>query len=140
MNNPKLSSHFESRTPSDVRLAQMKYEERAVKPEAVINVSIGNVSLPTNPAMMDRMFHLDAPGSPFEQGVIRYTATGGMEETKAAFKHILDAQGFDTSKLSVTVTDGGSTAMELLLIGLCGPAGTSEKPLMNLIQKIFMNK
>ena len=138
MNNPKLSSHFESRTPSDVRLAQMKYEERAVKPEAVINVSIGNVSLPTNPAMMDRMFHLDAPGSPFEKGVIRYTATGGMEETKAAFKHILDAQGFDTSKLSVTVTDGGSTAMELLLIGLCGPAGTSEKPLM-MIDPAYTN-
>ncbi len=138
MNSPKLSSHFESRTPSDVRLAQMKYEVRAVKPEAVINVSIGNVSLPTNPAMMDRMFHLDAPESPFAKGVIRYTATGGFEETKNAFKNILEAQGFDTSKLNVTVTDGGSTAMELLLIGLCGPAGTGEKPLM-MIDPAYTN-
>ena len=37
----------------------MKYDERKVKPEAVINVGIGNVSLPTNPAMQ-RMFSLDA--------------------------------------------------------------------------------
>lgn len=51
MNKPILSEHFQSREPSDVRLAQMKYDERKVKPEAVINVGIGNVSLPTNPAM-----------------------------------------------------------------------------------------
>ncbi len=51
MNKPVLSTHFQSRKPSAVRLAQMKYEEREVKPEAVINVGIGNVSLPTNPAM-----------------------------------------------------------------------------------------
>ena len=63
MNKPNLSAHFESRTPSDVRLAQMKYDERKVKPQAVINVGIGNVSLPTNPAMQKRMFNLDAPES-----------------------------------------------------------------------------
>ena len=45
MSKPVLSAHFESRTPSDVRLAQMKYDERKVKPQAVINVGIGNVSL-----------------------------------------------------------------------------------------------
>ena len=65
-----LSAHFESRTPSDVRLAQMKYEERKIKPEAVINVGIGNVSLPTNPAMQKRMFELGAPESPFAKGVV----------------------------------------------------------------------
>jgi hypothetical protein len=51
MNKPVLSAHFQSRVPSDVRLSQMKYAERKVKPDAVINVAIGNVSLPTNPAM-----------------------------------------------------------------------------------------
>jgi aspartate aminotransferase len=71
MSKPVLSAHFESRTPSDVRLAQMKYEERKVKPQAVINVGIGNVSLPTNPAMQERMFNLGAPESPFAKGVIR---------------------------------------------------------------------
>lgn len=114
MSKPILSAHFESRMPSDVRLAQMKYAERKVKPEAVINVGIGNVSLPTNPAMMKRMFNLDAPESPFAKGVIRYTATGGFDETQEAFKNILKCEGFDTSKLLVTVTDGGSTSMELL--------------------------
>lgn len=54
MSKPVLSAHFESRTPSDVRLAQMKYDERKVKPQAVINVGIGNVSLPTNPAMQKK--------------------------------------------------------------------------------------
>lgn len=130
MSKPVLSAHFESRTPSDVRLAQMKYEERKVKPEAVINVGIGNVSLPTNPAMQKRMFALGAPESPFASGVVRYSTTAGTVECQDAFKNILKCEGFDTSKLFVQVTDGGSTAMELLLLGVCGPAGTSEKPLM----------
>lgn len=138
MSKPVLSAHFESRMPSDVRLAQMKYAERKAKPEAVINVGIGNVSLPTNPAMMKRMFNLDAPDSPFAKGVVRYTATGGFDETQEAFKNILKCEGFDTSKLSVTVTDGGSTSMELLILGVCGPAGTDEKPLM-MIDPAYTN-
>lgn len=138
MSKPILSAHFESRTPSDVRLAQMKYEERKVKPQAVINVGIGNVSLPTNPAMQKRMFALDAPESPFAKGVIRYTSTVGLQETQDAFKNILSCEGFDTSKLFVQVTDGGSTGMELLLIGVCGAAGTGEKPLM-MIDPAYTN-
>lgn len=130
MNKPLLSAHFQSRTPSDVRLAQMKYEERKVKPEAVINVGIGNVSLPTNPAMQKRMFELGAPESPFAKGVVRYSTTAGFEECQNAFKNILNCEGFDTSKLFVQVTDGGSAAMELLLMGVCGAAGSSDKPLM----------
>lgn len=138
MSKPILSAHFESRTPSGVRLAQMKYEERKVKPEAVINVGIGNVSLPTNPAMQKRMFELSAPGSPFAKGVVRYSTTAGTVECQDAFKNILKCEGFDTSKLMVQVTDGGSAGMELLLIGLCGPAGTDEKPLM-MIDPAYTN-
>lgn len=138
MSKPVLSAHFESRVPSDVRLSQMKYAERKVKPEAVINVAIGNVSLPTNPAMQKRLFNLNAPESPFNKGVIRYTATGGFDETQQAFKNILKCEGFDTSKLNVIVTDGGSTGMELLLIGVCGPAGAGEKPLM-MIDPAYTN-
>ncbi|MCT4660878.1 MAG: pyridoxal phosphate-dependent aminotransferase [Tissierellales bacterium] len=138
MSKPVLSAHFESRKPSDVRLAQMKYEERAVKPEAVINVGIGNVSLPTNPAMQKRMFELNSSESPFANGVIRYSTTAGTQECRDAFKNILACQGFDTSKLHVQVTDGGSAGMELLLVGLCGPAGTGEKPLM-MIDPAYTN-
>jgi len=138
MSKPVLSAHFESRTPSDVRLAQMKYDERKVKPEAVINVGIGNVSLPTNPAMMKRMFNLGAPESPFAKGVVRYSGTAGTIECQEAFRNILKCEGFDTSKLFIQVTDGGSTGMELLLIGVCGPAGSGEKPLM-MIDPAYTN-
>lgn len=138
MNKPILSAHFESRTPSDVRLAQMKYAERKVKPEAVINVGIGNVSLPTNPAMQKRMFGLNSPESPFANGVIRYTGTAGTDEAQNAFKNILKSEGFDTDNLHVQVTDGGSSAMELLLLGVCGPAGTDERPLL-MIDPAYTN-
>jgi aspartate aminotransferase len=138
MNTPVLSSHFQSRKPSAVRLAQMKYEEREIKPEAVINVGIGNVSLPTNPAMMKRMFSLNAPDSPFAEGVVRYSMTAGTQECQNAFINILNCEGFDTSKLNVQVTDGGSAGMELLLIGTCGPAGSDERPLM-MIDPAYTN-
>ncbi|MFZ5969943.1 MAG: pyridoxal phosphate-dependent aminotransferase [Bacillota bacterium] len=138
MSKPILSDHFQSRKPSSVRLAQMKYEERKVKPEAVINVGIGNVSLPTNPAMQKRMFALDAPESPFAKGVVRYSTTAGYTECQDAFKNILTCEGFDTSKLFVQITDGGSASMELLLIGVCGAAGTGDKPLM-MIDPAYTN-
>ncbi len=138
MNKPVLSEHFESRKPSAVRLAQMKYEERKVKPQAVINVGIGNVSLPTNPAMQKRMFELGAPGSPFATGVVRYSTTAGLPECQDAFKNILHCEGFDTDKLLVQVTDGGSAGMELLLIGVCGQPGTGEKPLL-MIDPAYTN-
>ncbi len=138
MSKPVLSAHFESREPSDVRLAQMKYDEREVKPEAVINVGIGNVSLPANPAMMKRMFELDAPGSPFAKGAIRYTGTAGTEECRNAFKNILKCEGFYADDLFVQVTDGGSASMELAILGVCGPAGTAESPLM-MIDPAYTN-
>jgi len=116
----------------------MKYEERKVKPEAVINVGIGNVSLPTNPAMQKRMFALNAPESPFANGVIRYTGTAGTVEAQNAFKNILKSEGFNTENLYVQITDGGSAGMELLLIGVCGPAGTDERPLM-MIDPAYTN-
>ncbi|MBN2828342.1 MAG: pyridoxal phosphate-dependent aminotransferase, partial [Tissierellales bacterium] len=127
MNKPILSSHFESRKPSAVRLAQIKYHERKIKPEAVISVGIGNVSLPTHPAMIKRMFELNAPDSPFSKGVIRYSGTAGTEECQNAFKNILACEGFDTEKAYIQITDGGSSAMELLITGVCGPAGSNEK-------------
>jgi aspartate aminotransferase len=138
MNKPILSAHFESRKPSDVRLAQMKYEERKVKPDAVINVGIGNVSLPTNPAMQKRMFELDGPNSPFKNGVVRYSTTAGTEECREAFLNILRCEGFSTEGVHVQVTDGGSAGMELLLVGVCGPAGSGERPLM-MIDPAYTN-
>lgn len=138
MSKPLLSSHFQSRRPSDVRLAQIKFSERKDKPEAVINVGIGNVSLPTNPAMQKRMFNLNSPESPFSEGVIRYTSTAGTVEAQNAFKNILESEGFDTSNLHVQITDGGSSGMEVMLLGVCGPAGTDERPLL-MIDPAYTN-
>jgi len=137
MNKPVLSDLLKTRMPSDVRLGQMRFAERAVKP-ALVNVAIGNVSLATNPAMQKRLFALNAPESPFKNGVIRYTGTVGEAETQAAFKNILNCEGFDTSKLNVLVTDGGSTGMELLLLGVCGKPGADEKPLL-MIDPAYTN-
>ena len=137
MNKPVMSELFKKRMPSDVRLGQMKFAERKVKP-ALVNVAIGNVSLPTNPAMMKRMFALDAPESPFNKGVVRYSGTVGEAECQDAFKNILKCEGFDTDKLFVQVTDGGSTGMELLLLGVCGAPGTDEKPLL-MIDPAYTN-
>ncbi len=138
MQSARVSEHFKARKPSAVRLAQMTYEARQNKPQAVINVGIGNVSLPTNPAMQRRMFNLNAADSPFKDGVIRYTTTAGTDEAKAAFKNILKCEGFATEKLHVQVTDGGSAAMELLLVGACGAAGSGDRPLL-MIDPAYTN-
>lgn len=132
MQNPKMSVYFESKTPSGVRLAQMRYDERQNKPETVINVSQGNVPLPANPALQKRLFNLGAAGSPFEKGIIKYSKAAGEEECRDAFLNILACEGFDTKNLHVQVTDGGSSAMEIMLLGVCGPAGSSEAPLLLL--------
>jgi aspartate aminotransferase len=54
------------------------------------------------------------------------------------FLHIIASSGFDSSKLHCQITDGGSQAMELCALGVCGPAGTSERPLL-LIDAAYTN-
>ena len=137
MPEPKLSAQFESRQPSVVRLAQIKFDERNDGTQA-FNLAIGNVSLPTYPAMQKRMFALDAPDSPFKDGVVKYTATAGTKECLDAFMNVIASSGFDTSKLCGHITEGGSQAMELLLAGVCGPAGTDQDPLL-LIDAAYTN-
>src|SRR3989338_795666 len=134
---PKLSKHFEEREPSDIRLAQIEFAKRTVKPEA-INVAIGNVSLPMHPAMQERKSAPDAEDSPFKDGVMKYSPTVGFEETNKAFLNIIASSGFKTEKLYSQITVGGSQAMELLILGVCGPAGTREEPLL-LIDPAYTN-
>ena len=62
---PKLSSHFQNRKPSSIRMAQIEFLKRTDNVEAV-NVSIGDVSLPMHPKMQERMFHLNSKESPFK--------------------------------------------------------------------------
>lgn len=137
MSEPVLSNHFKTRVPSDIRLAQINFEEREVKPKS-INVAIGNISLPTHPQMQKRMFSLGEEESPFSNGVVKYSTTAGIPEANNAFLNIIAAGGFKTDNLFSQITDGGSHAMELSILGVCGDAGTKEKPLM-LIDAAYTN-
>lgn len=84
------------------------------------------------------MFALDKTASPFHQGVVKYTATVGTPECCQAFLNIIASSGFETEGLLCQITDGGSQAMELVLLGVCGPAGSQERPLM-LIDAAYTN-
>lgn len=137
MESPELSEHFKSRKPSAIRLAQLAFAKRTDGVEAV-NTAIGNVSLPMHPAMQQRMDNLRANDSPFKDGVVKYSPTVGLKETNDAFLNIIASSGFKTEGLYSQITDGGSQAMEFVVLGVCGPAGTSEKPLL-LIDATYTN-
>lgn len=130
-NSPILSMHFLSRQPSAIRRAQMQFAKRNDGVTA-INTAIGNVSLPMHPAMQERMFNLNAKASPFANGIVRYSETVGMDEANQAFLNVVSASGFSTQGLFSQITDGGSQAMELVILGTAGEAGTNKKPLLLL--------
>ena len=134
---PEMSKLFQGRRPSVIRMAQIRFEERRDGTEA-INVAIGNIQLPMYPAMTERMFHLDAPDSPFKDGVVKYSATSGVPECIDAFRNVIASSGFDVSKIHGHITEGGTQAMELLVCGICGPGGSGEKPLL-LIDAAYTN-
>jgi aspartate aminotransferase len=134
---PELSSHFQKRKPSVIRTAQIEFLKRKDAVEA-INVAIGNVSLPMHPAMVRRLADLQAEDSPFQNGAVRYTPTAGMEETREAFRHIIASSGFAAEGLHVQITDGGSQAIELVILGVCGDVGTADKPLL-IIDPTYTN-
>jgi aspartate aminotransferase len=137
MTEPSLSAHFRGRSPSAIRVAGIRFAERTDDTEA-INVAIGNVSLPMHPAMIERLSHLRDEGSPFRDGVVQYTSTVGLDETRRAFLHTIASCGLDADGLHCQITDGGSQAMELVTVGLCGPAGGGTEPLL-LIDAAYTN-
>jgi aspartate aminotransferase len=134
---PQMSAHFQSRKPSAIRLAQIRFMERTDNVTAV-NTAIGNVSLPMHPAMQERMVNLKSDESPFKDGVVKYCPTVGYKETNQAFLNIIASSGCCTDGLYSQITDGGSHAMELVILGTCGPAGSGEKPLL-LIDAAYTN-
>jgi aspartate aminotransferase len=131
MNKPKLSKYFESIQPSPIRLAGLEFSRRKDADEVnVLDVSIGNVSLPMPKILQERMFNLDAEKSPLKDGVNQYTCTKGTKEANEAFLTIFKHSGFDISHMHTQITEGASKAMELAILGVCGEAGKSNKPLM----------
>lgn len=134
---PSLSLHFQTRAPSAIRLTQIEFMKRTDQVVAV-NTAIGNVSLPMHPSMIKRMFSLGAAGSPFQQGVVKYSTTVGEIETNQAFLHLIESSDFSIQGLYSQITDGGSQAMELAILGVCGPAGAMTRPLL-LIDPTYSN-
>ena len=132
---PKLSKYYENKKPSAIRLAQIEFLKRK-NPPKVVNTAIGNVSLPMHPSMQARMF--DLKNSPFASGVVKYTVTVGEKEAQQAFINSLQASGLETPGLFVHITDGGSTAMELLLLGVCAEPGSNHDPIL-LIEPAYTN-
>lgn len=129
MSEPQISAHFLSKSPSAIRLSQIEFAKRKDGVQA-ISTAIGDVSLPMHPAMQERMFHLSAKDCPLKNGVVGYTESVGAQEAREAFLNVIRASNCDTAGLQVQITDGGSQAMELVVLGCCGPSGTGEKPLM----------
>jgi aspartate aminotransferase len=128
---PQLSKHFQQRAPSAIRQAQILFASRSDRDSVgVVNLAIGNISLPMHPAMQKRMAGLAGPESPFKDGVVKYSASVGRRESQDAFLNIIASGGWDTELLRAVVTDGGSQAMELMILGVCGPS--SERPLLLL--------
>ncbi len=133
----QLSAHFQTREPSVIRVSQIRFAQRQDDTRA-INTAIGNVSLPMHPAMIARLREIAGPGSPFADGVVKYSATVGQPETNEAFLNVIASSGFDTGGLHAQITDGGSQGMELVILGACGPAGSDERPLL-LIDAAYTN-
>ena len=134
---PPLSAHIASRQPSAIRVASIQFAARQDDCQAV-NVAIGNVSLPMHPRLQERMKGLGSPDGGFADGVVKYTATVGTDEARAAFLNVIAAGGFSTENLHCQITDGGSQAMELCILATCGPAGSNERPLL-LIDAAYTN-
>lgn len=135
MTQPAVSEYYARRKPSSIRVAQIAFAQRqdAVK---AINLAIGNVSLPVHPAMARRLHSLSTDS--LEGTVIKYTPTLGLEEANRAFLHVLASGGFSTEGLFSQVTDGGTLGMELMILGICGEAGSDERPLL-MIEPIYTN-
>ncbi len=128
---PVLSAHFQAREPSAIRVAQQRFAQRTDGCVAV-NAAIGNVQLPMHPAMQARLRALGTPEGPFADGVVAYTPTAGVAEANAAVLRIIEASGADPRGLYSQITEGGSQAMELTVLGACGPAGQDQHPLLML--------
>jgi aspartate aminotransferase len=122
---PRLSQHYLGRKPSPIRAAQILAAHRPDRARlVVVNLAIGNVSLPMHPAMQERMRRLGELPSPFAGGAVRYTPSVGTDEARRAFLNVIASAGCSTEGLDCVVTDGGSMAMELMILGTAGPCGT----------------
>ncbi len=119
---PLISRHFATRAPSVIRQAQITFSKRKDRDRIkVINVAIGNVSLPMHPRMFKLMSEIGTRY--FSDGILKYTPSVGLKETRDAFIKIISADiGHALDNVNCLITDGGSQAMEIMFLGVCGPS------------------
>ena len=137
--SPSISDHFIKREPSSIRKAQILFQSRPdFSTVEVINLAIGNISLPMHPAMLSRLKSIGKPDSPFAEGVVQYTASEGTAECKTAILNSINAELSQniSNNINCVITDGGSQAMELMLLGVSGTSG--GKPIM-VIDPLYTN-
>ena len=137
--SPSISDHYIKREPSSIRKAQILFQSRPdFSIVEVINLAIGNISLPMHPAMLSRLKSIGKPNSPFAEGVVQYTASEGTAECKTAILNSINAELSQniSNDINCVITDGGSQAMELMLLGVSGTSG--GKPIM-VIDPLYTN-
>tara|TARA_Y100000591_G_scaffold333107_1_gene373784 strand:+ start:163 stop:1470 length:1308 start_codon:yes stop_codon:yes gene_type:complete len=127
--SPSISEHYIKRKPSAIRKAQILFESRRDKSDVeVINLAIGNISLPMHPSMLSRLKDIGDSDSPFSNGIVQYSKSEGTEECKDAILNSIYAElTRNISKdINCVITDGGSQAMELMLLGVSGTKGSES--------------
>ena len=137
--SPSISEHYGKREPSSIRKAQILFQSRRdFSTVEVINLAIGNISLPMHQAMLSRLKSIGKPDSPFAEGVVQYTASEGTAECKTAILNSINAELSQniSNDINCVITDGGSQAMELMLLGVSGTSG--GKPIM-VIDPLYTN-
>ena len=137
--SPSISDHYGKREPSSIRKAQILFQSRQdCSNIVVINLAIGNISLPMHPAMLKRLKSLGEPDSPFAKGVVQYTSSEGTAECKTAILNSIYAElSLNIPRnINCVITDGGSQAMELMLLGVSGTSG--GEPIM-VIDPLYTN-
>ena len=136
---PIISEHYINREPSAIRKAQILFESRQDYYDVeVINLAIGNISLPMHPAMISRLKDIGKRHSPFVDGIVQYSTSEGTEECKTAIINSINAEiSQSISKYAnCVVTDGGSQAMELMLLGV---SGTKSNKTIMVIDPLYTN-
>ena len=133
----KASAFFESIKPSCIRNAQILFEkrteqekERGEKVTIAINTAIGNVSLKTHPKMLER--YLNPTDKELKNGIWRYCNTQGRELCNKVFINIVRSflKEDNNPEIYSLIDAGGSNIMKVVMLGICGNPGTSDKPFL----------
>ena len=95
----------------------------------VLNLAIGNVNLPITSCNERRMENLTFD-KPFSNGKVPTHQHKDLKKLESAFLNAIASLDIDVSNLFINITDGGSSAMEIMMLGVCGPG--SVRPIMLL--------